>query len=335
MNQHPQWVTVFNDEKRADAYFKKEWKPLLSEDAYAISLADNQNWYPKGGHLPKIIEGASNSTAPDPVFYGELLRSPFADALTLDFARAAIKGEFLGQDNAPDILTISLSSHDYINHQYSAESRLSHDHLLQLDRLLQDFFHDLDANIGQDNYIAVLTADHGFMPAPEVSQSKGLSAGRIDRIAVMKSINSGLNKLFGEGEWAKFSGESVLLNRELISKTGVDQNVLADETRKLLLAQHGFAYAYTRKEFNENLLRHAPFFQNMKRSWSPEVSGDIQFILSPYWMMGSTMSLVATHGSPYEYDKHVPILTYGKDRIKPMQVDSYVEVVDLAPTFAK
>ena len=246
MNKHPEWVNAFNQEKKADAYFKKVWQPLLPEEAYAQSLPDGQEWYGKGGKLPKVIEGAANATTPDKLFYGELLRTPFADALTLDFARAAIKGEKLGQDSAPDILSISLSSHDYINHQYSAESRLSHDHLLQLDRLLQDFFHDLDVSVGKDSYVAVLTADHGFMPAPEVSIKNGHSAGRIDRVAVIKSINKDLSQRFGEGEWAKFSGESVLLNRELIAKTGVNLDTLADEARRLLLSQKGFAYAYTR-----------------------------------------------------------------------------------------
>ena len=60
---------------------------------------------------------------------------PFGDALTLDFARAAIRGENLGADDVPDILSVSLSTHDYVNHGYGAESRLSHDHVLQLDRL--------------------------------------------------------------------------------------------------------------------------------------------------------------------------------------------------------
>jgi len=62
--------------------------------------------------------------------------SPFVDRMSLDFARAAIAGEQLGQDDAPDILSVSLSGHDYVNHAYSAESRQSHDHLLQLDRKL-------------------------------------------------------------------------------------------------------------------------------------------------------------------------------------------------------
>jgi arylsulfatase A-like enzyme len=70
-----------------------------------------------------------------------------------------------------------------VNHAWSAESRLSHDHLLQLDRMLQDFFRHLDATVGRDNYVAVLTADHGFMPSPEVSRLRGLDAGFVKAAA--------------------------------------------------------------------------------------------------------------------------------------------------------
>ena len=122
-------------------------------------------WFgPAGGALP-MRYGALDDAAPGPDFYSALIRGPFADALTLDFARAAIAGEGLGQDKVPDILAISLSGHDYVNHAFSAESRLSHDHVLQLDLLLQSFFADLDARVGKDNYVVALTADHGFMPA--------------------------------------------------------------------------------------------------------------------------------------------------------------------------
>ncbi len=106
-----------------------------------------------------------------------------------------------------------------MNHAFSAESRLSHDHLLQLDRLLQAFFQDLDARIGKDNYIAVLTADHGFMPSPEYNASQGRESGRINGSQVLARVNAGLEKRFGEGKWAAgFSGSSVLLNKQLIAQ---------------------------------------------------------------------------------------------------------------------
>jgi predicted AlkP superfamily pyrophosphatase or phosphodiesterase len=181
MAEHPAWVKAFNAAKPAARYFKTDWKMALPEADYAHSLPDDQPWYgPKGGKLPMRF-GAEGDAAPTAPFYASLLRSPFGDALALDFARAAIAGEQLGQDDAPDILSISLSGHDYVNHAFSAESRLSHDHLIQLDRLLQDFFQHLDKTVGEGRYVAVLTADHGFSPAPEYSQQRGPLAARFFR----------------------------------------------------------------------------------------------------------------------------------------------------------
>ena len=99
-----------------------------------------------------MMMGVAADDAPGPAFYNAVMRSPFGDALTLDFARAAIAGEQLGQRGVTDVVSVSLSSHDYINHAYSAESRLSHDHLLQLDRQLESFFADLDLSLGKGNY---------------------------------------------------------------------------------------------------------------------------------------------------------------------------------------
>src|SRR6202000_1303912 len=109
-----------------------------------------------------------------------ILPSPFGDELTLQFARAAIEGEQLGADDKPDILAVSLSSHDYVNHAFGPESRLSQDHFLHLDAALQDFFRYLDGKVGRDNYVLMLTADHGFADTPEWAKSQGRDAGRVD-----------------------------------------------------------------------------------------------------------------------------------------------------------
>ena len=333
MAAHPAWVDSFNAARPADRYFKTEWKALLPEAAYARSLPDQQPWYgPAGGGLPAMF-GAKDDSAPGPRFYNSLLRGPFVDAMSLDFARAAIAGEQLGQDDIPDILSISLSGHDYVNHAFSAESRLSHDHLLQLDRLLQAFFQDLDARIGKDNYIAVLTADHGFMPAPEYNASQGRESGRVNSSQVLGRVNAGLEKRFGPGKWAAgFSGSSVLFDKQLIAQKQANADALAEETRALLMAEPGFVAAYTRRELLSGSRAGAPFFDQIRRSWHPDVSGDVQYSLKPGWMFGNT---VATHGSPHPYDTQVPILMYGPAWVKAGRIDARVEVVDIAPTLSR
>ena len=333
MQEHPAWVTAFNAAKPADRYFRSEWKALLPETAYARSLADNQPWYgPAGGALPARLSAAED-TEPGPNFYASLLRGPFGDALTLDFARAALDGEQLGQDAAPDILSISLSGHDYVNHAFSAESRLSHDHVLQLDRLLQRFWQDLDAKIGKNQYVVVLTADHGFMPNVEYSASLGQASGRVDGAQSLARISRGLEQQFGPGKWLLGnSGSALLLDKQLLSSKGLDANAVAQAARALLLAEPGFAAAYTRAELLSASHTTDPLFAQMRKAWHVDVSGDVQYVLKPYWMFAGRA--VATHGSPYDYDTHVPILTYGPAWIGKARVDQRVEVVDIAPTLA-
>jgi predicted AlkP superfamily pyrophosphatase or phosphodiesterase len=334
MKEHPAWVNAYNNAKPADRYFKQSWKAILEDSAYAKSLPDAQPWFlQKGAKLP--MEMGEKQEKPDGAFYGALLRSPFVDEMSLEFARAAIKGEALGQDDAPDILSVSLSGHDYVNHAFSAESRLSHDHLLQIDRLFQAFFKDLDAMVGKDNYVAVLTADHGFMPAPEVSQAAGRNAGRMSGSQSLARINAGLAQKFGEGTWARFySASALVLDQKLIAERKVDRLAVQEEARTLLLKEDGVAVVYTRDELEGNTKAGAPFFDQMRKSWNRERSGDLQLALKPYWMFTSSTA-VATHGSPHPYDTNVPILFYGPQWVKAGMVSERVEVSGIAPTLAR
>ncbi len=335
MKEHPAWVNAFNGAKPADRYFKQEWKPLLPEVAYARSIADNQAWYgPKGGALPMMM-GVPADDKPGAAYYTALLKSPYADILSLEFARAAIAGEGLGRDDTPDILSVSLSGHDYVNHSYSAESRLSHDHFLHLDRMLEAFFRDLDVTVGKDNYIAVLTADHGFMPAPETSIAQGRDAGRISSSQMLGRINAALEKQFGVAKLARsFSGSSLLVDSSLVAAKSLDANAVHEAARNAIAAEPQIVAAYTRREMETRSRAGAPYFDALEKAWNKDVSGDVQYALKPYWMFGSATS-IATHGSPHEYDNHVPILMYGPKWLKPGRVDRRVEVVDIAPTLAR
>jgi hypothetical protein len=332
MKEHPKWVSDFNAGNPAHAYFRAEWKPLLPEAAYARSLPDAQTWYSKGGALPKAIGEGDRPAAP---FYAQLLPTPFSDRLTLDFARAAIAGEGLGQDGAPDILAVSLSGHDYVNHAYGSESRVSHDHVLQLDRALQDFFRHLDQKVGRDGYVVALTADHGFMPAPEYAMSLGHRAGRQSGSQTLARINKALSTKYGKGEWVRyFSARGAVLNRSTLAVANQNVDTLAEEVRLLLLDEPGVAAAYTRAQITSRSAAGQPYFQQVVRTWHPELSGDVEFVLRPYWMMTSSSS-VTTHGSPHPYDSHVPVAFYGPAWVKAARRDERAEVADIAPTLAR
>ncbi len=332
MSAHPSWVDRFNAAKPADRYFKTSWTALLPDSAYRRGPAGALP--PTGAELP-IRYGAPQDEAPGVRFYSSLLRGPFGDALALDFARAALTGEALGQDDAPDILVVSLSGHDYVNHAFSAESLASQDHTLQLDRLLQAFFRDLDAHVGRDNYIAALTSDHGFMPTPEYSRGLGLEGGRIASGPMLARINAGLEQRFGPGKWVMgLSANTLALDRTLITHQKIDGQALAQQARALLLTEPGVAAAYTRQELLNGQRGAEPLFAQMRKSWHQRLSGDVQFALKPNWMFG-VGNRGATHGSPYDYDTHVPLMLWGPRWVRAAALSDQVGIVDLAPTLAR
>lgn len=335
MASHPQWVKDFNAKKPADAYFRKPWTPLRAEADYAKSLPDGQAWYSTDppGRFP-IVPGA-NESAPNRKFYGALITSPFADQLTLDFARAAIAAEQLGRDDAPDFLSISLSGHDYINHSFGAESRISHDHVLQLDAQLAAFFADLDRTVGRGNYVAVLTADHGFMMVPEHAKSLGRDAGRFNGRAANEAVEKALVEKFGAGKWVqRFSTSGLLLDPKVIAERRAPRKDVEATAKAALLALPGVERVHTRTEMEElRVLRENRFFPDAQKTFHPERSSHLFVVMKPGWMM-SSRTTGTTHGSPHDYDRHVPALFYGPGFVTAGVSARPIDVADIAPTLA-
>jgi hypothetical protein len=334
MPAHPAWVNAFNAARPADAFFGKPWSPLLPEAAYARSVPDGQPWQvnsDNGNKLPAIL--GDKMDKPGPRFYANILPSPYGDELTLAFARAAVEGESLGVDAKPDILSVSLSSHDYINHAFGPESRLSHDHFLQLDRHLQAFFKYLDGKLGAGNYMAMLTADHGFADTPEWAQTQGRDAGRVNPTALLASLNAGLSKQYGEGKWATaMSASGVLFDEKLMAARGLRPAEVYQQAKTLLLQLDGIAAVFTQQQI-ESADVATPYLEQMRQSWHPQRSAPLIVVVKPNWLFGARPQ-GSSHGTPYPYDTHVPILAWGSPWVGQGEVKQRVEVADIAPTLA-
>lgn len=334
MQAHPQWVTDFNAAKPADAFFKKTWAPALPEAAYARSVPDGQSWQVASGNgnkLPAVI--GDKMDGPGPRFYGNLLASPFGDELTLAFARAAVSNEKLGQRGVQDILSVSLSSHDYINHAFGPESRLSHDHTLHLDRHLQAFFQFLDKTVGAGNYVLALTADHGFTDTPEWASSQGRDAGRFASGPSLAVVNGALSAKFGVDKLARdFSAAGLLLNEKLAAERGLKFADVQAAAREELLKLPGVETVFTREQLLGND-RTTPYLEAMRKSFDPTRAAQLQIVLKRHWI-ASYRPGGSTHGSPHDYDTHVPLLFWGPGYVGRGEVKDRVEVADLAPTLA-
>jgi predicted AlkP superfamily pyrophosphatase or phosphodiesterase len=336
MQSHPDWVQRYQSGRPQDRYYGKKWTPLLADSAYATDADDS--FYPATAgatnRFPFTFNSKSGSIDSD--YFKRLKTSPFLDELTLEFARAAVQGERLGNNpnGVTDLLAVSLSAHDSVNHSYGPESKMSHDHLQRLDRMLAGFFDFLDQSVGRDNFLVVLTADHGFANTAEFSKAQHLDAGRINSTKLVAALNAHLSEKYKLSPLVRAASlPNIYLDSDLLAKRGLAYDEVERTAARFLRAQEGIAEVYSRSQFESGAAATTRIGMLMRRAWNSQLSGDLMVVTRPHWAFGSGSS-GATHGTPYKYDTNVPLMLMGPRWIKPGFNGQYAETVDIAPTLA-
>jgi len=333
MKAHPPWHEAYYAKKPQDKWMGRSWTRLLPEAAYARSVSEPQPWQ------RPFVGGARSFpfTLPaDPkTYYAQLIRTPYGDEATLDFARAAIEGENLGRNPAgvPDLLGISLSTHDYVNHGFGPESSVSQDHLLHVDRALASFFDYLDRRIGLDKVMITLSADHGFMNAPEYSAANGLAGARLNQAKLMTDLNAALQARFGvkENLAPRFAYPSFPLDQQAIAKNVLNRAEVEAHAARFIAGFPGVAQVFTRTQLESGELPESPLRAQVLKAWNRDLSGDLYLVQQPFTLFGGQ---VVTHGSPYAYDTSVPLMIYGPAWVKAGKYPQAAAVADLAPTLS-
>ncbi|MBH9553704.1 alkaline phosphatase family protein [Inhella gelatinilytica] len=335
MAQHPAWVNAFNGKFNADRFWKTPWHLARPAADYAQDSPDGQPWQGKAGfgnRLPATL--GDGVEAPGERFYTDVLTSPYGDQMTLEFALAAVQHEALGQRGVPDVLAVSLSAHDYINHVFGPESRFSHDHLLHLDRQLQSFFASLDRQVGPGRYVVALSSDHGFLDTPEYRKQKGLNGGRVPIGAAITALNTHLQEQFKVPKLVRgFSAGALLFNLDLLRSQGLDAATVEAAAARYVAQLEGVQTSFGLAALSSDTPG-PEVLTALRNSWYAPRSGQLAIVPQEGWMYAFRPT-GTSHGSPWDYDRHVPILLWGPAWWGTGVVDTPVQTVDFAPTLAQ
>ena len=332
MNDLPQWVKDVNDQKLAETYLKLDWNPLYPINTYLQSSPDNSPAY------EGKFKGADSPTLPvktSALYKGNLgmIRStPYGNTLTLDFAVSAINSEQLGLHSVTDFLAVSLSSTDYVGHQFGVNAVETEDTYLRLDRDLANFFTYLDAKVGKGNYTVFLTADHGAAHNPAFLTDHHIPAGDWSERAALTGMNKMLetnykvkNLVIGLGNY------QVNLNYAAINKEKLNADAIKYDCIKYLQQQPAIAYAIDMQQ-----VQSASIPEELKariiNGYNAEHSGAIQIILKPGWFAGFAPT-GTTHGTWNPYDSHIPLVFMGWG-VKHGSLTRETHMTDIAPTVA-
>ncbi len=326
----PEWVTIFNDSGVAERLSKQKWTPYLPLEEYTGSNADDTPYEGTFSWEERPVFPHELSRAENP--YAAFISSPFGNTLVKEVALKAIEHEQLGADEHTDFLAVSFSSTDYVGHKYGPRSIEVADTYLRLDRELADLLDTLDKQVGKGNYLLFLTSDHGAVDVPRELKDRGLPGGYFDSDTAIDSLKTHLNERYGEGKWIEaYINQQVYLDRDLIEREGVALENVQREAAEYLLRFEGVLSTNTAANFmSENYNRG---LQGMyRRGFLYKRSGDVYIQLGPGWL-DSTYRTGTSHGSPYNYDTHVPMLLYGKG-IPQGVSHRKTSITQLAPTLS-
>jgi predicted AlkP superfamily pyrophosphatase or phosphodiesterase len=331
----PAWVQQFNARGLAQKYLSQPWTPLLPLAQYTESSPDDNEF-------EKPFSGEARPVFPHnlPKLRGtayDIIRStPFGNTLTKDFALETLRAEKLGTGPGTDFLALSFSATDYVGHQFGPNSIEVQDTYLRLDQDLAALLAYLDDEIGDDQYLIFLTADHGAAPAPAYSESVRVPAGSIAPRQMQDSVQQFLQRQYGPGNWVlSFINSQFYLNHALIAAKKLSRADMQAQVAGYLQHFEGVQQLTTAANLAGTSQESGPL-SFIRQGYQPHRSGDVIVTLLPGWFEGyqGKESKGTTHGSANAYDTHVPLLWYGW-QVKKGASSARVSITDIAPTLAQ
>ncbi len=312
MSEPPRWLEQWNARRLADAYSGHSWQRLLPDAATYVRFAgeDDVRGEFDGKHttFPHLVAGSPGTTE----YYQALRRTPFVDEILLDFAQTVLKAHGLGTGPATDLLAVSFSACDVIGHSFGPDSQELMDEVLRLDRTLGRLFDGLDAQVGRGQWLAVLSADHGVMPLVELLKQRGLPARRASAQDLEGPVQQALAARFpGAGDiLADHDPLAYVLDREALARRGLARSEVVRTIQQALLGTGLVDAVYTAAQLMGPRPSRDPYFDLHQRAFYAPRSADLVARPKQYVYLGGYVGGTG-HGTPYDYDRHVPIVFLG------------------------
>ena len=331
----PKYVKDFNKADLTNQLLSQDWNPLYPINTYFDRVKDDNPYegsYINGENVmfPIKLKDIATKKGRDVI-----KSTPFGNTATLKFAQTVMSFENLGKNpaNVPDFLAISLSSTDYVGHQFAINSAKIEDTYLRLDKDLAEFFEFLDKSVGKGNYTLFLSSDHGAASNPQYIQDEKGNAGFLYKNKINEMLEEQLIKTFGHGKLVyAMTNNQVFLNDRVIDSLNLDNQKVKQYIISFLKKQEGIAFAADMENLSQASMPE-PIKTLSINGYNYKRSGDIQVILEPQWYGFYKSKTGTTHGAWNPYDSQIPLVFMGWG-IKKGSTHAATSMADIAPTLA-
>ena len=336
-DQYPQWVTDWNKKQLPSQYAGKTWGLLHDQNSYLFGDSDDRAWETDLAGFGRVFPHSYGQG--DGKYFTTLLTiSPAGDELTLDFAKTLMLAEQIGGDDITDYISISFSATDYVGHIFGPSSLEAEDNILRLDRTLADLFQFVDKQVGLENTLIVLSADHGGPDTPGYLNSLNIPAGYIkpDSWDKQPAINRLKKQFKVKGKLLEgYHHPYLYFSEEVTNNKAIDKQALEAAVVRELSLFPGISLAVSSSALQQGNLPNTKLYQAVLNNFNSKRSGDIYIVFEPNWFINDFdgLTVASTHGSPWNYDTYVPIVFAGAG-LDAKQIRRKVYTIDIAPTLS-
>ncbi|HEX2867788.1 MAG TPA: alkaline phosphatase PafA [Ignavibacteriales bacterium] len=333
MKSLPKWVSDFNKRKLADKYLSGEWTLSRPESDYTWLGSDQSDYENDVFSEGKTTFPHSFGKVKPSQRYGILESTPFGNEIVKELAIAALGNENMGKGKETDFLAVSFSSTDYVGHAYGNYSYELQDTYIRLDAQIAELLKALDRQVGKGNYVLFLTADHAGLDSPHYLKDHNLPTGGLNTKAFTDSLKAFAVRQFGSARILEnTSNLQLFISRDEVKKNKLDlYSVIRSFTNYIRSTFPQISTLATREEL-EGRTASRESGNLILNGFNPARSGDIAYNLQPGYLP-TFLNRGTTHGAPYSYDTHVPMLFYGW-HVPKQTVNTPVYIVDIAATIA-
>jgi arylsulfatase A-like enzyme len=202
---------------------------------------------------------------------------------------------------------------------------------IRVDKLIGELIRAAEAQAGAGNVLVVLTADHGVAPVPETNVKRKMPGGRIDYRKEHEAVEKALTARYGAGPWiANATDVEIYLNTAPLRKNHLEEAEVERVAAEALRAEPHVFRVYTSAQLINGRILQDLVRVRVPNGFNAARSGDLIVIHDPYWIVGDTGT---SHGAPFDYDAHVPILFMGA-QVRAGRYYRNVTPSDIAPTLA-
>ncbi len=245
-----------------------------------------------------------------------------------------IEKEQLGKRQSVDFLTIAYTATEEIGNRFGCLSKEVEDTYIRFDFELMFFLNYLETHIGKENFLLILTSNHGMSISPKCESQKSMKLGTFKPVETMYLIDKHLDVTFGEDNWIEhYQDLQIYLNTSVIKKHDLTIAEVEDDCCEFISKLAGIQSAIGSVWLADHNFCSNATFKLVDHSYNIERSGNIFITLKPGWGE-QTVESVGSHISPYNYDTHVPLLWYGW-KMEPKIMKQPIEITDIIVTLSE